>query len=46
MAAHGYGKGYQYAHDYDEALAPDQAHLPDALADSTFYEPTERDVAQ
>ena len=44
MAAHGYGKGYRYAHDYDDALPPDQAHLPDALRNATFYEPTERDV--
>ena len=45
MAAHGYSKGYQYAHDYEGAVAPDQAHLPDELRDATFYEPTERDAA-
>ena len=44
MAAHGYGKGYQYAHDYDGAVAPDQQHLPDELRDTVFYEPTERDA--
>ena len=44
MAAHGYGRGYQYAHDYDDGLPPDQQHLPDALADAKFYVPTERDV--
>ena len=44
MAAHGYGRGYQYAHDYEGAVAPDQQHLPDALRDSKFYEPTERDT--
>ena len=43
MAAQGYGKGYQYAHDYDDALPPDQSHLPDELADAIFYEPTPRD---
>ena len=43
MAAQGYAKGYQYAHDYDDALPPDQSHLPDELADAIFYEPTPRD---
>ena len=43
MAAHGYGQGYQYAHDYDDAQPPDQTHLPDELADALFYEPTPRD---
>ena len=43
MAAQGYAKGYQYAHDYDDALPPDQSHLPDDLADAIFYEPTPRD---
>ena len=46
MAAHGYGKGYQYAHDYEDAVAPDQQHLPDELRDAVFYESTERDVSQ
>ena len=44
MAAHGYGRGYQYAHDYDDGRPPDQAHLPDPLSEATFYEPSERDV--
>ncbi len=43
MAAQGYGAGYQYAHDYEDALPPDQAHLPEELADAVFYEPTSRD---
>ena len=46
MAAHGYGRGYQYAHDYDDAFAPDQQHLPDELRDAAFYDQTDRDVAQ
>ena len=46
MAAHGYGRGYEYAHDYDDALAPDQQHLPDELRDAAFYEQTDRDIAQ
>ena len=44
MARHGYGKGYQYAHDFEDGVAPEQEHLPEELAGSRFYEPTERDV--
>lgn len=44
MAAHGYGRGYQYAHDHEGGVAPDQQHLPDELTGSAFYEPGERDV--
>ncbi len=44
MTAHGYGRGYQYAHDYAGGVAPDQQHLPEALRGARFYEPTERDV--
>ncbi|OGQ95438.1 MAG: AAA family ATPase [Deltaproteobacteria bacterium RIFOXYD12_FULL_57_12] len=36
-----YGKGYQYAHDQDDALAA-QEHLPPELAGRTWYEPTNR----
>jgi putative ATPase len=38
MKGLGYGKGYQYAHDYEDAVT-DQAHLPDALAGVEFYHP-------
>lgn len=34
----GYGKGYQYAHDYDDGYAG-QACLPDQLAGRRFYQP-------
>jgi putative ATPase len=37
----GYGRGYKYAHHYKEAFTP-QDHLPDQLADSVFYHPTDR----
>ena len=37
----GYGRGYRYAHDYDEAQV-DQQHLPDAIKDHRYYEPSER----
>jgi len=46
MAAHGYGKGYRYAHDYEDAIAPEQQHLPDALQGAVFYESTDRDATQ
>ena len=45
MARHGYGHGYQYAHDYDGGVAPNQQHLPDLIADAVFYEPSERDAS-
>ena len=34
-----YGKGYQYAHDYEEKITPMQC-LPDVLKDRKFYHPT------
>ncbi|MDQ6884690.1 MAG: replication-associated recombination protein A [Candidatus Dormibacteraeota bacterium] len=37
----GYGKGYRYAHDYDEAQV-NQQHLPDAIKDRTYYHPSDR----
>lgn len=37
----GYGKGYRYAHDFPGAQISQQ-HLPDELAGTKFYEPTER----
>jgi putative ATPase len=42
MKGLGYGKGYQYDHDAEGGVAIDQQCLPDALADATFYTPTER----
>lgn len=38
----GYGKGYRYAHDYEEAFTPGQAYLPDRLRGETYYRPTVR----
>lgn len=37
----GYGKGYKYAHDYEDALV-DQEHLPEELQGAAFYHPTGR----
>jgi len=36
----GYGDGYQYAHNYDEAMT-DQQHFPDELVDRRYYHPSE-----
>jgi putative ATPase len=49
MKGLGYGAGYQYPHEYEDAVA-DQDHLPDRLAGRRYYEPTdrgrERDIAE
>jgi putative ATPase len=37
----GYARGYQYAHDAPEARV-DQEHLPPALRDRQYYQPTDR----
>ncbi|MFH1744184.1 MAG: replication-associated recombination protein A [bacterium] len=41
----GYGKGYQYAHDDEDALVV-QEDLPDQLQGTVFYEPTDRGYEQ
>ena len=38
-----YGKGYQYAHDYDDKLTSMQC-LPDSLIGRVYYRPTEQGV--
>lgn len=37
----GYGKGYQYAHDFKDAKV-NQQHLPEEIKNEKFYEPTDR----
>jgi len=37
----GYGQGYQYAHNYDDALT-DQEYFPEELAGTKYYQPQER----
>jgi putative ATPase len=37
----GYGRGYQYAHDFPDAEV-DQQHLPDRIKDRTYYHPSDR----
>jgi putative ATPase len=41
MKGLGYGVAYRYPHDYGGGVVAQQC-LPDALADATFYEPTDR----
>src|SRR6185295_18688850 len=41
MKGLGYGAEYHYPHDYRDAVV-DQECLPDALAGSHFYDPTDR----
>ena len=36
-----YGKGYQYAHDYEEKMTAMQC-LPDSLEGTQYYHPTEQ----
>ena len=42
MKDEGYHKGYRYAHNEPNAFAAGETYLPDALLDSTFYEPVDR----
>jgi len=41
MKTLGYGRDYKYAHNYEDAYAPQQ-HLPEKLQGRIFYSPTER----
>lgn len=38
----GYGHAYRYAHDEPDAYAAGETYLPDELADTRFYSPTDR----
>ncbi|MCC6197898.1 MAG: replication-associated recombination protein A [Burkholderiales bacterium] len=38
----GYGEGYRYAHDEQDAYAAGETYLPDDMRPRRFYEPTER----
>jgi len=37
----GYGKNYKYAHNYEDAIVP-QEYLPDKLKGQHFYYPANR----
>ena len=41
MSELGYGKGYKYAHDFDEGVIGQQ-NLPESLAGRRYYQPTDR----
>ncbi len=43
MKEWGYGKGYQHAHQFSEAIT-DMSCLPDGLRETRFYHPTERGI--
>ena len=45
MKQWGYGAGYQHAHNLEDAL-PDMECLPESLAGTRFYEPTNRGLEQ
>ncbi len=45
MKQWGYGAGYQHAHKFEDAL-PDMECLPESLAGTRFYEPTNRGAEQ
>ena len=45
MKAWGYGAGYQHAHALEDAL-PDMDCLPENLAGTVFYKPTQRGLEQ
>jgi putative ATPase len=38
MKNEGYGKGYQYSHNYENNFSP-QEYLPDAISGTAFYDP-------
>jgi putative ATPase len=42
MKEEGYGAGYKYAHEFEDAVVPGERYLPDELAGTILYEPTER----
>ncbi len=46
MREHGHGSGYRYDHDEPEAYAAGVEYLPDALAGTRYYEPTDRGLEQ
>jgi putative ATPase len=39
MRGMGYGRGYQYAHDYEGGVVPGQTYLPDRLQGHRYYIP-------
>ncbi|WP_274519779.1 MULTISPECIES: replication-associated recombination protein A [Halorhodospira] len=46
MKEQGFGSGYRYAHDEPEAFAAGVEYMPDALAGTRYYEPSDRGLEQ
>jgi len=44
MKDEGYGEGYRYPHDFEGHYVPDETYLPEALAGTKFYEPSDQGV--
>jgi len=42
MKDEGYGQGYRYAHNEEGGVAAGETYLPEELAGTRFYEPTDR----
>jgi len=42
MKDQGYGAEYLYAHDYSDGYAAGENYMPECLADSGLYRPTNR----
>jgi putative ATPase len=42
MKGEGYGEGYRYAHSEEGGVAMGETYLPEEIAGTRFYEPTER----
>ncbi len=42
MKTLGYGEGYRYAHEEDDAYAAGERYFPDDMPDTRFYTPTDR----
>jgi putative ATPase len=42
MKGLGYGQGYRYAHDEEDAFAAGEHYLPDDMPPQAFYRPTDR----
>lgn len=38
----GYGKEYQYAHQFENAFVPGESYLPEMLKDKVYYQPVDR----
>jgi len=42
----GYGEGYRYAHEEQDAFAAGETYLPDGVAPQNWYQPTDRGLEQ